>query len=65
VLLGWAALFQSTAMLFYAICVGVVFHLFMVLYEEAHLMGQFGVEYENYCANVGRWLPHFHQHHAA
>jgi protein-S-isoprenylcysteine O-methyltransferase Ste14 len=25
--------------------------------EEPHLRRAFGVEYENYCARVGRWLP--------
>jgi protein-S-isoprenylcysteine O-methyltransferase Ste14 len=65
VLLGWAALFQSTGMLSYAIAVGAVFHLFIVLYEEAHLRHQFGAEYDNYCATVSRWLPHFHGRHVA
>jgi protein-S-isoprenylcysteine O-methyltransferase Ste14 len=65
VLLGWAVLFESLRMLFYAIAVGVVFHLFILLYEEAHVKRHFGAEYDNYCANVGRWLPHFHGRHAA
>jgi protein-S-isoprenylcysteine O-methyltransferase Ste14 len=58
VILGWAILFHSVPLLSYAACVGVVFHLFAVLYEEPHLKRQFGAEYGDYCANVGRWLPH-------
>jgi protein-S-isoprenylcysteine O-methyltransferase Ste14 len=57
VLLGWAILFQAATILLYAICVGVCFHLFVVLYEEQRLMRQFGAEYQEYCTNVGRWLP--------
>lgn len=52
-------------MLIYAICVSAVFHLFIVLYEEAHLKRQFGAEYDKYCADVGRWLPHLHGRHAS
>lgn len=65
VLLGWAALFQATGVLLYAICVGVCFHLFVVLYEERFLAHQFGAEYHDYCASVGRWLPHLHKPDAA
>jgi protein-S-isoprenylcysteine O-methyltransferase Ste14 len=65
VVLGWSVLFQATRVLVYAICVGVCFHLFVVLYEERRLARQFGAEYHEYCANVRRWLPHFHWRHAA
>jgi protein-S-isoprenylcysteine O-methyltransferase Ste14 len=58
VLLGWAVLYQALTLLVYAIGVGFCFHLFVVLYEERHLAQVFGAEYTNYCANVGRWLPH-------
>ena len=65
VLLGWVVLFQTASMLLYTICVGVCFHLFVVLYEERRLAQQFGAEYREYCASVGRWLPHFQWRHAA
>jgi protein-S-isoprenylcysteine O-methyltransferase Ste14 len=65
VLLGWAALFQTRTVLPYAVCVGVCFHLFVVCYEEPSLARQFGAEYHDYCASVGRWLPHLHKRHAA
>jgi len=59
VLLGWAVLFQGRALLIYAFCVGICFHLFVVLYEERRLGQQFGAEYHDYCEKVGRWLPRF------
>jgi protein-S-isoprenylcysteine O-methyltransferase Ste14 len=59
VILGWAVLFQSVALVIYALFVGLVFHLFIVLYEERHLQRGFGGEYDDYCARVRRWLPGF------
>lgn len=32
-------------------------HLFVMFYEEPTLKRMFGAEYEEYCRNVGRWLP--------
>ena len=57
VILGWAVLFQSVAILRYAFGVALCCHLFVILWEEPHLRRAFGVEYENYCIRVGRWLP--------
>jgi protein-S-isoprenylcysteine O-methyltransferase Ste14 len=65
VILGWAVLFQAAQVFLYAIGVGVCFHLFVVIYEERRLARQFGAEYREYCASVGRWLPHFHPRRAA
>ncbi|HET8563388.1 MAG TPA: isoprenylcysteine carboxylmethyltransferase family protein, partial [Candidatus Binatia bacterium] len=59
VLLGWTVMFRETTLLIYAFCVGICFHLFVVLYEERRLRRQFGAEYHDYCARVGRWLPRF------
>jgi protein-S-isoprenylcysteine O-methyltransferase Ste14 len=59
VLLGWAVMFRGTALLIYAFCVGICFHLFVILYEERSLGQQFGAEYHDYCEKVGRWLPRF------
>jgi protein-S-isoprenylcysteine O-methyltransferase Ste14 len=39
-----------------AAAIGV--HLFVVFYEEPTLRGKFGADYEEYCRNVRRWLPH-------
>lgn len=56
-ILGWAVLFGAPGLLLYAFCVGLCFHLFVVLYEEPHLHDVFGNSYDDYCARVGRWLP--------
>lgn len=63
-LLGWAVMFRGTALLIYAFCVGICFHLFVVLYEERRLGQQFGVEYHDYCETVGRWLPRLRRRQA-
>jgi len=39
-----------------AVVLGVA--LFVQLYEEPTLRKMFGEEYEEYCRNVRRWLPH-------
>lgn len=57
VLLGWALLYKSLALVLYALAAGAVFHLFVVFYEEPHLRRVFGAEYEDYCSRVGRWMP--------
>ena len=56
-ILGWAILFQSRAVLIYALVVFGCFHLFVLFYEEPHLARVFGEEYERYRARVNRWLP--------
>jgi protein-S-isoprenylcysteine O-methyltransferase Ste14 len=57
VILGWAVFFRSADLALYALVVGSCFHLFIVLYEERHLAGEFGTQYEAYCSQVARWLP--------
>lgn len=59
VLVGWAFLFQSGSLAVYALIAGLCFHLFVILYEEPHLLRVFGAQYDDYCARVGRWLPRF------
>jgi protein-S-isoprenylcysteine O-methyltransferase Ste14 len=56
-ILGWAVLFRSLPLVLYAFAVGVVFHLFVVFYEEPRLRRAFEADYEYYSARVGRWLP--------
>jgi len=56
-ILGWAIVFRSTALLWYALGIGVAFHLMVLIYEEPHLRRVFGREYEEYCARINRWLP--------
>ena len=57
VLMCEAALFRSLALLAYAGCFTVGFHLFVLLYEEPTLRKKFGEEYEAYLRAVPRWLP--------
>lgn len=57
VVLGWASLYRSAIMLVYALVVATGFQLFTVCYEEPHLRREFGPQYDDYCARVGRWLP--------
>jgi protein-S-isoprenylcysteine O-methyltransferase Ste14 len=57
VMLGEAAVFHSAALLqlVAAFAVGVI--LFVLSIEEPGLRAKFGAEYEQYCAQVPRWLP--------
>jgi protein-S-isoprenylcysteine O-methyltransferase Ste14 len=50
-------LFLSEALAIYALVVGFLFHLFVVVIEEPSLRGKFGASYEEYCRVVPRWLP--------
>jgi protein-S-isoprenylcysteine O-methyltransferase Ste14 len=58
-LVGESLLFQSRALAIYAVVVWLVFHLFVVLYEEPHLRGTFGPDYDAYREAVPRWIPRF------
>jgi protein-S-isoprenylcysteine O-methyltransferase Ste14 len=60
VIVGWALLFASVSLVLYAVVVAACFHLFVRLYEEPHLKQVFGASYEQYCAQVSRWLS-FHK----
>lgn len=57
ILLGEAVLFRSLSLLLYGTAWWVVFHLFVLLYEESTLRRMFGAEYDAYCRTVPRWLP--------
>ena len=43
-----------------ALCVVVGVDLFVRFYEEPTLRRMFGVDYEEYCWNVRRWVPRLH-----
>jgi protein-S-isoprenylcysteine O-methyltransferase Ste14 len=58
-LLGQAALYQATSLLWYGAGFAVAVHLFVVGYEEHALSGRFGSDYDAYRAAVGRWVPRF------
>ena len=57
-LLGEALVFGSLTLLAYALAVWLVFHLFVVYFEEPNL-GAFGGQYDEYRSRVSRWLPRF------
>ncbi len=54
---GQGLFLGSKAVLAYAACLALGFHLFVVLYEEPALRGQFGEQYAAYCRRVPRWFP--------
>ena len=54
---GQALWFGSLATLWYALAVALMFHLFVVLYEEPTLRSKFGESYMAYLKTVPRWMP--------
>lgn len=54
-LAGEAWLVQSTALLKYTVVVFILFHVFVVAYEEPALASQFGESYRAYRRAVPRW----------
>lgn len=56
VLLGESLWFAAGRLLAYAALVGLLFHLFVTLYEEPDLTRRFGAAYQQYCQNVPRWF---------
>jgi protein-S-isoprenylcysteine O-methyltransferase Ste14 len=60
VLLGEAAVFESSGLLVWAAAFLAVNWLYFVLVEEPGLEARFGDEYRQYKASVPRWIPrHF------
>ena len=57
VILGQAVLFGDQRLLVYGVLVWLAFHAFVVGYEEPALVHRFGTEYEDFRANVPRWIP--------
>jgi len=54
---GQGLLFGSVRLLEYGLVVWAGFHVFVRLYEEPALRKSFGPEYEEFCANIPRWIP--------
>lgn len=54
---GQALFFGSVGVAEYGIGVWVAFQLFVRIYEEPTLRKSYGPEYEEFCANVPRWIP--------
>lgn len=57
VILGQGLLLGDVHVLEYSVIPWLAAHLFIVFYEEPTLRRTFGDEYENFRANVGRWIP--------
>lgn len=58
-ILGQGLLLGNATVLEYAGLVWLLFHLFVLLYEEPTLRASFGSEYELFCSEVPRWIPRF------
>ena len=56
-LLGFGLQLQSPAVVLFVPAWWLLFHLVVVLYEEARLRGKFGADYEAYCRRTPRWIP--------
>lgn len=56
-ILGQGLLFGSLHILEYGLMAWAVACVFVLLYEEPVLRKSFGADYEEYCANVPRWIP--------
>src|SRR5499425_3092390 len=54
---GQGLLFGNTWLLGYGVVVWLAFFAFVLLYEEPALRGEFGKEYDDFCAHVPRWIP--------
>jgi protein-S-isoprenylcysteine O-methyltransferase Ste14 len=57
VILGQAALFGDQRLLVYGVLLWLFFHAWVVGLEEPELVSRFGTEYEDFRANVPRWIP--------
>lgn len=57
VLIGEAIFFGSEALLIYAFVLFLIFHVWILIYEEPTLRKKFGASYEKYCREVSRWIP--------
>ncbi|HEX7927602.1 MAG TPA: isoprenylcysteine carboxylmethyltransferase family protein, partial [bacterium] len=56
-ILGQALLFGDQRLLVYGGLMWLGFHVFVLAYEEPVLAASFGTEFEEYRANVPRWIP--------
>ena len=54
---GQALVLGRSVLAMYAVGVWLLFHLWVLIYEEPHLRRRFGASYETYCTQVQRWLP--------
>ena len=57
-ILGQGLILGNVTLLEYGGIVWLLFHVFVLVYEEPTLMASFGSEYKSFCAGVPRWIPH-------
>jgi len=57
ILLGESWFFWSRQLLVYTVLFFVAATILVMAYEELRLRSKFGIEYEQYCRKVGRWVP--------
>jgi protein-S-isoprenylcysteine O-methyltransferase Ste14 len=55
--LGWGIFFYSPILILYDFMLFIIFHIFVIKFEEPWLHEQFGKSWEIYRKNVPRWLP--------
>jgi protein-S-isoprenylcysteine O-methyltransferase Ste14 len=56
-ILGQGLLFGNWKVLAYGAVVWLLFHLFVLIYEEPVLRRKYGSEYEEFCRKVPQWIP--------
>jgi protein-S-isoprenylcysteine O-methyltransferase Ste14 len=56
-ILGQGLILGNVRLLEYGGLVWLLFHLFVLVYEEPTLRASFGSEYKVFCAEVPRWIP--------
>jgi protein-S-isoprenylcysteine O-methyltransferase Ste14 len=56
-ILGQGMIFGDVRILVYGLCVWLMMHIFVLIYEEPALRRSFSAEYAGYCAHVPRWIP--------
>jgi protein-S-isoprenylcysteine O-methyltransferase Ste14 len=56
-ILGQGILFGDRSLLIYGGLLWLAFHAFVLVYEEPVLAESFGTQYEDFRANVPRWIP--------
>jgi protein-S-isoprenylcysteine O-methyltransferase Ste14 len=57
VIFGQAFLFSDQRLLWYAALLWLFFHVWVLVVEEPTLKETFGAQYEDFRANVPRWIP--------
>lgn len=57
ILLGEAVFFGSVLIFIYTLTIFILFHLFIIYYEEPNLKIKFQKEYEEYFNKTPRWIP--------